>query len=235
MNRIEDDGAYGCMQQHSAQCTFLCSLCLFFASSCNTFIDFTCQELTDIGLNLDFTWEWTETIPPERLWAFHGLLSETVGNSDGAGRGSKSGNAELGIASKCENIHLLQQFQIPHKQHRGAKIWDLLQPGVLSSDCNWILAPSKHPWSSVELPSRTFHRQDCNKDSGCWTMCTVTSEGFLTNNNPHQVWRGRTLQAPIAAFNSQRSSTPSLLGLRPPLPPYHLCPAGRLGRLLPSV
>lgn len=185
--------------------------------------------------HLDFTWEWTDTIPPERLWAFHGLLSETVGDSDSAGRGSKSGNAELGMASKCENIHLPQQFQIPHKQNRGATIWDLLQPGVLSSDCNWIMAPAKHPRSSVELPSRTFHRQDRNKDSGRWTMCTVTSEGFLTNNNPHQVWRGRTLQAPIAASNSQRSSTPSLIGLRPPLPPYHLCPAGMLGRLLPSV
>lgn len=57
------------MQRHSDPnyCAAFAFLHLFVESSCNALITFILQELTDIclSLKLDFTSDWTNSVPPE--------------------------------------------------------------------------------------------------------------------------------------------------------------------------
>lgn len=123
----------------------------FSFSSCNALITFSCRELIDIGLslNLYIGLDWHYSTWVSRPSGLRGLLLGAPSVADSARRGNKSGEAELAIRSSCENnttnpasVHLQHQRQIPCKQNSYNQRFTTT---VSSTDCNWVLTPSKNP------------------------------------------------------------------------------------------
>lgn len=148
-------------------------LCLFVASFCNT-LTFSHSKLIEpnTALNPYFTSDWIDSIPPETTGCSVGYCLEQQMTQ--MAQSWLSHWAPKTTPQISASIHLPHHYQIFSKQNGGPIFIDLLQPlcpGVFSIDCDWILAPSKHLVTGLDLTPPGLQQRLIREGRGSELWC----------------------------------------------------------------